>query len=136
MKMLFSLAAALPMILAGSAAMAGGYSGNWPLTVSHSQNVNGAYCLTLTDDGSRGWPHSGEASLTGPDGAQPYGTFQLIEGSLVTTIEVQGGEGQNAGLVFAAHASTDTIGKGTFVEVYGGEELNSGSVAFGAKGGC
>jgi hypothetical protein len=59
------IAATLPMLVPVSAAMAQSYSGRWPLTVSHSQRSNGTYCLTLTDDGSYGWPHSGPASLVG-----------------------------------------------------------------------
>jgi len=136
MRILSTLAAALALLLAGSAAMAGGYSGNWPLTVSHSEHADGSYCLTLIDNGSLGWPHSGQASLTGADGDLPYGTFQVINGSLVATIQSEGNSGQNAGLVFSASASNDTITRGNFDEVYGGEELESGALKVGAKGGC
>ena len=51
--------------LTSSAAMAQSYTGDWPATVTQSQRSNGTYCVTLTDDGSYGWPHSGEAELNG-----------------------------------------------------------------------
>jgi hypothetical protein len=118
-----------------SLAPAHGYSGNWPLTVAHSQRSNGAYCLTLTDDGSLGWPHSGEASVTGVGGKLPYGTFQVIDHLLIVTIQQPGGS-QNAGLVFIGTVDSGAIGKGTYDQVYGGEEFDSGTLTFGANGGC
>ena len=63
-------------------AMARSYGGNWPLTVTHSRGANGTYCLTLTDNGSLSWRHSGPASIAGVgDG----GTFQLIDNTLVAS---------------------------------------------------
>jgi hypothetical protein len=132
------LATALSAVVSASAALASGvsYSGNWPLTVTHSIRSNGAYCLTVTDDGSLGWPHSGEASLTSQvSGNLPYGTFQLIDHTIMVTMDQQG-ETQNAGLVFNAPASNGNIGKGVYEQVYGGEETDSGEVVFGKKGGC
>jgi hypothetical protein len=131
MKSFLPIAATLPVLLSASAAMAGTYSGNWPLTVTHAQHIDGKYCLTLTDDGSLGWPHSGEASMPG----LPYGTFQLIEHKLTVVIQEQG-EGQNAGWVFSPTAGNGSVGKGSTVVVYGGEALDSGAVVFGKKGGC
>ena len=136
MKKLLSLVTALPMLLSAGAAMAGTYSGNWPLTVTHAQHSNGTYCLTLTDDGSLGWPHSGGASLTGSGLNLTFGTFQLIGRSLVATIQDPGGTGQNAGLVFSAPAANGNIGKGFYDQVYGGEAFDTGVLAFGKKGGC
>jgi hypothetical protein len=124
------------MLISAGAALAGTYTGNWPLIVSHAKYGNGAYCLTLTDDGSVGWPHSGYVSLQGPGGNLPFGTFQLIGHLLAVTVEQPGGSGQNAGLVFVAHASKGVIGNGIYDQVYGGEEFDSGKVVFGAKGGC
>jgi hypothetical protein len=124
--------AAVPLIFTAGAAMAGSYTGNWPLMVTDAPNGDGKTCLTLTDNGSEGWPHSGQASIPG----QPYGTFQVIGHTLVVAIEEQGGTGQNAGLVFTATAGKDKFGKGITVVIYGGESINSGEVAFGAKGGC
>jgi len=132
------IAIALPIValaLTSSAAMAQSYSGNWPVTVSKSQFANGKYCITLTDDGSLGWPHSGEASLNPPSGTV-FGTFQLIDGLLMVTFQQPGGTGQNAGLVFIGAASKGKITKGVYEQVYGGEEFDSGVLVFGTKGGC
>ena len=136
MKMLLPLATAASLTVWAGAATAVTYSGNWPLTVSHSQRSDGSYCLKLTDDGSLGWPHSGEAVLATPSDGDLYGTFQVIGHALVATIEQPGDSGQNAGLVFTGHASNGAVGKGIYDQVYGGEEFDSGKVAFGAKGGC
>jgi hypothetical protein len=103
--------------------------------VSRSQYSNGTFCLTLKDDGSLGWPHSGPASLVTGSHKYPYGTFQLISGILVATIQAPG-YGQNAGIVFIAPASRGNIGKGTYDEVYGGEAFDTGALVFGTKGGC
>jgi len=131
------LALALPVMLSANAAAAAGYSGNWLVTVSHATRSDGTYCLTLTDDGSFGWPHSGLASLTSQAGGNlPYGTFQVINHTLVATFQQQGGEGQNAGLVFTAPAKSGDVGKGVYEQVYGGEESDSGVAAFGTKGSC
>lgn len=119
----------------GGAAVARTYSGSWPVTVTHSQHSNGTYCLTLTDGGSQGWPHSGLASLVIGSEKYPYGTFQVINHTLIATIQAQG-YGQNAGLVFVASVSRNSIGQGVFEDVYGGEDFDSGALAFGMKGGC
>jgi hypothetical protein len=134
--MTLAIAATFGMIVsAGTAAMARGFSGDWPITVSHSQRSNGSYCAMLTDDGSGGWPHSGSAFLVNASG-RLFGTFQVIDKTIMLTFEVQGGEGGNAGLVFIAPTGKDAIGKGVYEEVYGGEESDSGVAMFGAKGGC
>lgn len=130
------LATIISAAISASAAIAGTYSGNWPVTVSHSQRADGTYCVTLTDDGSLGWPHSGEASVQDPFGNDYFATFQLIDHILTVTAEQPGGSGQNAGLVFAARAGNGNIGSGIYDQVYGGEEFDSGKIAFGTKGGC
>jgi hypothetical protein len=123
------------MALPAAAATNQGYSGSWPVTVSKSQHSNGTYCLTLSDGGSQGWRHSGAASLVIGSSKFPYGTFQVINHTLVATIQAQG-YGQNAGLVFIASASRGNIAKGVFEDVYGGEDFDSGALAFGMRGGC
>ncbi len=60
------------------------------MTVSHSQYANGKCCVTLTDDGSLGWPHSGAASLVPENGTYP-GQFQVIDGLLTVTIPAPAG---------------------------------------------
>jgi len=129
MRLPLALAALLPALIAPAAGWAGSFNGNWPLTISRAQHGNGAYCLTLAAGGL--------ASLSGEGvgGTLPYGTYQVINHTLVATIDAEG-ETQNAGLVFAAPASNGSIGKGIFDEVYGGEAINTGVVSFGAKGGC
>ncbi len=131
------VAMALTVAMVGTvAAVAGqGYSGNWPVTVSQSQHSNGTYCLTLKDDGDYHFRHSGEASLVINGSKFPYGTFQVIDHTLVATIEAQG-YGQNAGLVFVGAARRGNIGAGVFEDVYGGEDFDSGALAFGTRGGC
>ena len=148
-RILITIAVTMAVVASGNAAMARGFiangpemlgapmtrsfSGNWPLTVTHSGGANGTYCLTLTDNGSIGWPHSGQASLAHVgDG----GTFQVINHDLVVTIQSPGASGQNEGLVFVAHAGNGTIGSGIYEGVYGGEEVDSGVLVFGMKGGC
>ena len=119
------------------AAMATSYSGNWPLTVTHSAHGNGSYCLTLTDDGDIGWSHSGEASVDSQLTRElSDGTFQLIGRLLVATIDQPGGTGGNAGLVFISRAANGDIGKGVYEQVYDGGEFDSGEVVFGTERGC
>lgn len=132
MKMLPTLVAILPAVVLASTAMAHGYSGNYPLTVTHSQFINGDYCLTLTDDGSEGRAHSGPASIAG----QPYGIFQLIGGTIVAVIQEQAGD-QNNGLTFTAAASGGNIAnRGVTVLIEDGSLSDSGYLSIGQKGGC
>lgn len=128
-------AASIMAASAGAAAIARGYSGSWPVTVSRSQHSNGTYCLTLSDNGSQAWPHSGSATLVIGSQKFPYGTFQVINHTVVATIQAQG-YGQNAGLVFIASASRGNIGEGVFEDVYGGSDFDSGALSFGMRGGC
>jgi hypothetical protein len=111
------------------------YTGSYPITVTKSQRSNGTGCLTLTDNGSFGQPHSGSATLVFGSQKFTFGTFQVINRELFATIQAQG-YGQNAGLVFVGAASRGIIGQGFFEDVYGGEDFDSGALAFGTKGGC
>ena len=130
-----ALALAAAVTLSTGAASAQGLSGSYPVTISSSGHSNGTDCLTLTDNGGYGWKHSGSAAIVIGSTKYPYGTFQLINRLLVVTIEAQG-YGQNAGLVFIAPTAHGGFGKGTYDEVYGGEEFDSGGLTFGMKGGC
>jgi hypothetical protein len=131
------IAAALPLVvfsLTAGNVRAQSYTGNWPATVTHSKGSNGTYCLSLTDNGSLGWPHSGDVTLV--EGRSTlYGTFQVIGGLITVTIESPG-DYEDAGLVFVAQASNGTIGKGVYDDVYSGEEIDSGELSFGAKNSC
>jgi hypothetical protein len=133
MKTLFILGAALVLAVSTSATMAGSgsYTGNWPLTITKGQYLNGTYCLTVTDDGSEGWKHSGSATIP----QYTYGVFQVINGKFMADIVVPL-EGQNGVLVFTANAHNGTIGNGAASQIEGGEPLYSGVMTVGAKGGC
>src|SRR5579862_6649042 len=109
------IAAILPMLNRTGDPPVPNLTGNWPVTITQSQFSNNTDCLTLKDDGSLGWPHSGSASLVIGSTKFPYGTFQLIDHTLVVTIQAPG-YGQNAGLVFTAPVR-NSIGKGAYDEV-------------------
>jgi hypothetical protein len=111
------------------------YTGSYFITVTKSQRSNGTGCLTLTDNGSFGAPHSGSASLIFGNQEFTGGSFQVINHVLVATLTAQG-YSQNAGLVFIGTASRGTIGNGIFEDVYGGGDFDSGALAFGRKNGC
>lgn len=131
-------AATLSPTFSARAATVVSYSGKWPVRVTQTQHGNFTDCLTLTDNGSLGFPHSGSASLSGVNiKGSLFGTFQLIDNLLVATIQSQGSStGQDAGLVFIGPASNGNIGNGAFDEVFAGEESVSGVLEFGMKGGC
>lgn len=115
------------------AAMAQSYSGDWPATVSHSQRSNGTYCLSLTDDGSQGFPHSGEAKLIPANGSNP-GYFTVVNGTLTVTFTYQSGEGDCCSYqVFTARASNGQIGGGAY-NYFGITDI--GALTFGKNGGC
>src|SRR5579883_366142 len=128
-------AAAMAVSVSAGAAEARGYTGAWPVTVSRSHHSDGTYCLTLTDNGSYGWRHSGSASLVIGSQKCPFGSGQVINGTLIAAIQAQG-YGQNAGLVFVGSASRGNLGPGVFEDVYGGSDFDSGALAFGMRGGC
>jgi hypothetical protein len=130
--MLLTLTAALSVVLPAGAGMAISYSGNYPLTVTDSMRNNGTDCLTLTDNGSAGAKHSGQAEMSGTQfyGKQD-GTFQVIGQFVIVTIDVEGYDS----LVFFAPAGRGTIGTGDLDEVYL-DSLDAGKVAFGTKDGC
>ena len=135
MKMLVTIAATLSIVISASAAMASSFSGNYPVTVTHSQHSNFRHCLTLTDNGTLGWPHSGPAVL---DGRRDLGgSFQII-GPLIEVVTNQGGgqSGQNAAAVYSATVGYGKFDTGTFEQIYGGASADSGVVTFGMKGGC
>jgi hypothetical protein len=129
-RILVAIIAATAMVVSARVAVAHGinsYSGSWPVTVTHSQHSNGTYCLTLSGNGS--------ASLVIGSQRFPYGSFLVINHTLVATITAQA-YSQNAGLVFIGSAGRGTIGPGVFEDVYGGSDFDSGALAFGTKGGC
>jgi hypothetical protein len=100
------------------------------VTVTRSQRSNGTDCLTLTGSGS-----SGSASLVFDGQKYPYGSFLVINDTIVATI-TEPLYGQNGALIFIASASRGRIGQGIFENVEGGSNFDAGALAFGTKNGC
>ena len=119
--------------LTTSAAVAQSYTGNWQATVTQSQRSNGTYCVSLTDNGSYGFPHSGTAELNGQN--NPYGGyFTVIDGLMTVTFTYPSGEGDCCDFqVFTAHASNGKITKGVF-NYFGLTDI--GLVSFAKKDSC
>lgn len=116
-----------------SAATAQSYSGNWPATVTHSQHSNSDYCISLTDDGSYGARHSGEAKLLGDNNQYP-GYFTVVSGIITIAFSYPSGEGDCCSYqVFTARASGGQIGSGVF-NYFGITDI--GLLTFGKKNGC
>ena len=116
-----------------SAAMAEGFTGNWPATVTGSTRDNGTYCLQLTDDGSYGFPHSGEAIILPNQGQYP-GYFTVVNGIMTVTFTFPSGEGDCCDyIVFTAKASGTKVTTGVF-NYFGITDI--GDLAFGKKNGC
>lgn len=105
------------------------YSGAWPVTVTRSQRSNGTGCLTLTGNAS------GSASLVFGNQKYTYGSFFVINDTLVATIS-EPLYGQNGALMFIASPNRGHIGKGVFENIEGGENFDFGALAFGKKNGC
>jgi hypothetical protein len=106
------------------------YAGAWPVTVSRSQRSNGTYCLTLTGAGN-----SGTASLVAGTQKYNYGSFFVIDGIIMVTIQ-EPLYGQNGAIMFSAHAARGHLGHGVFENVEGGSDFDAGALAFGTKGDC
>jgi len=132
-KFIATALAIASVALTTSAAMAQSYTGNWPATVTQSQRDNGTYCVSLTDDGSYGFPHSGEAALI-PNNSPYPGYFTVIDGVITVTITYPSGAGECCSFfVFTAHANNGHISKGVF-NYFGLTDI--GLVSFGKKDGC
>lgn len=132
-RILIVTVAALAMVAAVDTAMARGsrnYSGNWPVTISHSQFSNGTDCLTLN-----GGTNGGSASLVANGQRYPDGSFLVVHGILVANI-VEPLYGQNGVYTFTAHAVRGQIGQGLFEDLRGGSNFDAGDLAFGTKNGC
>jgi len=121
------------LALMSSAAMAQSYTGKWPATVTKSQRDNGKDCITLTDDGSYGFHHSGEAVLNGQNNGYP-GYFTVVDEIMTVTFTFPSGEGDCCDFeMLTAPASKGQIGKGVF-NYLGLTDI--GVVNFGKKNGC
>src|SRR5580698_2132900 len=129
--------ATISVALFADAAIANGtsYSGTYPLNITGSGVWGGFYCLTLKDNGALGWSHSGKATLEGSEVILSDGTFEVIERTLLVSIPAPGGKNGHNSLIFVAKSPHDNPGRGEFEEVYG-KAFATGTIMFGAKGGC
>ena len=122
---------AVAAALSADPAAAASYMGNWPVTVIGSKHSDGAYCLELWGD------RTGDAKLTGwPLGDLINGDFLVIHGLLIADVADPLGDGTNAGLMFILPASKGSLAKGTYIQDYGGDENDFGTVTVGEKNGC
>lgn len=139
------IAIALPSFvfaLMPSAAKAQSFTGNFPVSETEVQagvggNIKGSnqnFCLVLTDDGSAGRPHSGEATLESFDSNSLSGTFQVIGKTILVNFEIGSDTGETEGLVLVAPASNGKIGTG--VMGLAGGVPSSGLATVGEKNGC
>jgi hypothetical protein len=133
MKAIF--AAALPMLLSTAAAASQGvsYSGNWPVTANLPPHFGNTACVTLTDNGTEGSPHSGPVTATGDMTGNLTGTFQVVNSLLTVNLESQSDNGEVVYISFIARAHNGNIGHGIFNDP---GYFAVASLSFGAKGGC
>ena len=123
--------------LAPNRAAAQSYSGNFSITwdVTYPQQFSNSFtfCLKLTDNGSVGFPHSGEAILTSKGSPNVQGVFQVINGELLATFLEGTGNGELDTQIFVAPASKGMIGNGFGKESFVGL---TGAADFGKKNSC
>jgi hypothetical protein len=143
MKSIGALAATALAILffalVPSTASAQSYTGNYPLTWSISSGFTGThtYCLTLTDNGTGGFPHSGPATATGNYViTSSEGSFAVINNELVVTFYIAGGYGTIGDVVFVAPARNGVIGAGFGEYAADGAFTDLGALTVGKAGGC
>ena len=128
---LASVAAGFALI--ANVAVAQSYTGNWPANVTKSQRSNGAFCISLTDNGSYGAPHSGPATLLGTNNPNP-GYFTVINGLITVTFTYPSGLGDCCDYqVFTAKASSGQLGNGAYNYL---GITDFGVLTFGKKNGC
>ena len=93
------------------------------LTITGSQQFNGAHCVALGQG----------AELDGTY----IGGFQVIGRIVSVFLDIDGSGQEPATLLFSAHALDGNIGKNALFEyIQGGYLYDSGNATFGAKGGC
>jgi hypothetical protein len=131
------IAIALPILLSvgvAAASQGGSYTGNWPVKVKLPPQFGNTDCLSLTDNGSSGSPHSGPVTSTGDLAPGLSGTFQVVEGLLVVNLQGGSDNGEVYYLTFIAPAHDGQItGKGVYNDpgYFPVEQLT-----FGKNGGC
>ncbi|HEX4080922.1 MAG TPA: hypothetical protein VHX61_18825 [Rhizomicrobium sp.] len=132
------IAIVLPVLIAASAAAAqsGSYSGNWPVKAKLPPQYGNTGCLTLTDNGTDGSPHSGPVTSSGDLTGGLSGTFQVVKGLLVVNLQGGSGNGEVYYLSFIAPAHDGKItGKGVFNDP-GVFPVAVAPLTFGENGGC
>ena len=127
MKAQLVIGAALSAALMSGSAVAAGYDGNWPITITGARYYDGNYCLEL---------NGGAAELTGQLG-NLYGNYRVSGRNLIAIVPLEnGGCGCNSGEVFVLPAKNGELHKGTYVEDGDGEIDNAGIVKVGTENGC
>lgn len=133
MTQLRSLMLALPLAAFSGAAFAGAYSGNYMLTVTKS--VPAAFegatrCITLTDDGSLGWKHSGPATIANGSHMN-MGQFEQVGHVLFATFLEK-----HSSLVLSATVMDRMVTTASFVAIENGTYKVDGIFKVGSKGSC
>ena len=97
--------------------------GNWPVTITNSQQFNGSHCLTIGQ---------------GAELDNTYiGDFRVIGNNFNAFLEIDGSGQEPATLLFIARAKNGVITKnGAFEYIQGGYLYDSGTATFGKKGDC
>jgi hypothetical protein len=125
---------------APSTATAQSFSGSYLLTWNITVGFAGThtYCLTLTDNGSGGFPHSGPATVTGNYVIDPSaeGSFAVINNELVVTFYIPGGEAEVGEVTFVAPANKGNIGDGFGEYGAAGAFTDLGTLTVGKAGSC
>lgn len=145
MKMLAAIAFFSAMSASTAIADGDSYTGNFAVKLTHdvfptNQGYNGhgpdsTHCLSLTDDGSIGWPHSGFAVLD--NDINSSGQFAVIGHTIVIYVFTLGSGQEPASLLFTANARNGEIGKkGAFDNIQGGASFDAADATFGEKGSC
>jgi hypothetical protein len=142
-----AIAVALSAAVSAGAALADtvSYTGNWQVKLTNdvfptTQGYTGhgpdsTHCLSLTDDGSIGWPHSGYAMLD--HSFNSSGQFAVIGNTILIYVYTLGSGQEPASLVFSGRAKNGEIGrKAAFDNLQGGESSDAADATFGEKGSC
>lgn len=146
MRTLAAVAALSAALSAGAApAESASYTGNWqvkltndvfPTTLGYTgHGPDSTHCISLTDDGSVGWRHSGYAMLD--HSFNSSGQFAVIGNTILIYVYTLGSGQEPASLVFSGHAKNGEIGrKAAFDNIQGGESSDAADATFKAKGSC
>lgn len=142
-----ALAAALTMAMPAGVSMAasGSYTGNWQVKLTHDVYLNSTgynghgpntrHCISLTDDGNVGWPHSGYAVLD--NNTNTSGQFAVIGPTILIYIEAPGSDESIASYVLSSTARNGEIGEhGSYDYIEGGTSYDADKATFGTNNSC